>query len=206
MNAISGTIAGWSLDGTSLQSTISGTITIDSGAAAIGATPARPATISVGPTSGDHIRITPSGIATYNSSGTTTGKFNLSTNGSLSLSGTITASDLYLGNNTSSIQYLKADGSFHLGGTGTYIEGNSSNVITIHLTSGVGGIDLTSLGYNDDDTAGDPTLVKARSDGKLTLGRTFYYGGNNYPEGRTTWNDAYGVAVNPGDIWLSRKA
>jgi hypothetical protein len=62
------------------------------------------------------------------------------------------------------------------------------------------------LGYNDDDTAGDPTLVKARSDGKLTLGRTFYYGGNNYPEGRTTWNDAYGVAVNAGDIWLSRKA
>jgi hypothetical protein len=203
VNAASGKIGGWNLDATSLSSS---TIKIDSGNPLASPIPIPP-TITFGATNGNHIRITPDRIATYNGD-TLTGKFNLTTSGTLALSGTITASDFYLGG-TGASQYLKGDGSFHLGGTSTYIEGDAANKITINVggySNATGGINLSSLVSNFDDTAGDPTLVKARGTGYLTLGRTFFYGGNNYPGTATTWPDAYQGTILAGDIWLSRKA
>jgi hypothetical protein len=78
IKANSGTIGGWTLGSTYLQGS---NFEINSSNS----------TIYVGPTSGAHIRISASGgISTY-SGGTQTGGFNLSTNGTLSLSGAITA-------------------------------------------------------------------------------------------------------------------
>ncbi|NBP57209.1 hypothetical protein EBU71_11885, partial [bacterium] len=79
IKANSGTIGGWTLASTYLQGS---NFEINSSSS----------TIFVGPTNGNHIRISASGgIATYNASGTQTSGFNLSTNGTLSLSGSITA-------------------------------------------------------------------------------------------------------------------
>ena len=78
IRANSGEIGGWTLGSTYLQGS---NFEINSSNS----------TIYVGPTSGAHIRISASGgISTY-SGGTQTGGFNLSTNGTLSLSGAITA-------------------------------------------------------------------------------------------------------------------
>lgn len=67
---------------------------------------------------------------------------------------------------------------------------------------------------NNDGTAGDSTLVQDVTSGEVTLGRAFYYAGNNYPEGATdrsqipsgTGKDQGGGAFLVGDIVLSRKA
>jgi hypothetical protein len=78
IKANSGTIGGWTLGSTFLQGS---NFEINSSSS----------TIFVGPTSGQHIRMSASGgIATYNG-GTQTGGFNLTTSGSLTLSGTLTA-------------------------------------------------------------------------------------------------------------------
>jgi len=209
MNAVSGKIAGWSLNGTSLQSTISGTITIDSGSAAIGLTPARPARISVGATSGDHIRITPDGIATYNSLGTTTGKFDLSSSGTLSLSGTITASDIYFGSNPLSLDYITSSGSFRLGsGVLTYSGSGdvSLNGASLSFTG------ASNIVFNDDNNYGGDSTVVLNQNGQLTSGRAFHYGGTTVPNSsnlsRDIWNsktNSYdeNIAFKPGDIWMT---
>lgn len=78
IKANSGTIGGWTLGSTFLQGS---NFEINSSSS----------TIFVGPTGGQHIRMSASGgIATYNG-GTQTGGFNLTTSGSLTLSGTLTA-------------------------------------------------------------------------------------------------------------------
>ena len=84
IKANSGTIGGWTLGSTFLQGS---NFEINSSNS----------TIFVGPTSGQHIRISASGgIATYNG-GTQTSGFNLSTSGSLSLSGSVTATSGSIG-------------------------------------------------------------------------------------------------------------
>jgi hypothetical protein len=88
IKADSGTIGGWTLADSYLQNS-AGTFQINSNAS----------TIYVGPyASGDHIRISSSGgIQHTNSAGSATGKFTLSPNGNLTLSGsvTITSGDTY---------------------------------------------------------------------------------------------------------------
>lgn len=64
---------------------------------------------------------------------------------------------------------------------------------------------------NNDGTAGDSTLVQDADTGELTLGRAFFYAGNQYPDGRTNRNqfadgDQGSGAFSVGDIILSRKA
>jgi flagellar hook assembly protein FlgD len=80
INANSGKIGGWDLGETYLQNT-AGTFQIDS-------TNSR---ISLGPTNGLHIRLSTAGITTYNGNSVSDG-FNLTTGGSLSLSGTFSTS------------------------------------------------------------------------------------------------------------------
>ena len=66
---------------------------------------------------------------------------------------------------------------------------------------------------NGDGTAGDPTIVQA-TDGTLTVGRAFFYAGNNYPGNALTRSDIPSFpgkeqgtkAFSVGDIVLSRKA
>jgi hypothetical protein len=181
MNAVSGTIAGWSLDGTSLQSTVSGTIKIDSGSAAIGATPARSAIISIGATSDNHIRITPSGIGTYNSNGTPNINpgFSLASTGVLTLSGGIVSGG--------SINATDITGSSITGGTiqtsassntrRIVIDSDSPNRISFYPKSGD---DSTIAGYIEigDDT-GVATLpgfkVRAPSGTTIVNGQTVFW-------------------------------
>ncbi len=64
---------------------------------------------------------------------------------------------------------------------------------------------------NNDGTAGDATLVQDADTGELTLGRAFFYAGNQYPDGRTNRSqfadgDQGSGAFSVGDIILSRKA
>lgn len=64
---------------------------------------------------------------------------------------------------------------------------------------------------NGDGTAGDATLVQDADTGELTLGRAFFYAGNQYPDGRTNRSqfvdgDQGSGAFSVGDIILSRKA
>ena len=88
IKADSGTIGGWTLSNSYLQNS-AGTFQINSNAS----------TIYVGPyATGDHIKISASGgIQHTNSVGSATGKFTLSPNGNLTLSGavTITSGDTY---------------------------------------------------------------------------------------------------------------
>jgi hypothetical protein len=80
LKATFGEIGGWQLAASYLQNS-TGTLKINSGT--------DPA-IFLGPASGQHIRLAPDSIAHY-SGGNTSGKFSLSSNGNISLSGDITA-------------------------------------------------------------------------------------------------------------------
>lgn len=68
-----------------------------------------------------------------------------------------------------------------------------------------------NLAGNNDGTAGDQTVVQDADTKELTLGRAFFYGGNQHP-GSTTDRiqfadgDQGSGAFVKGDIWLSRKA
>ena len=120
IKANSGTIGGWTLGSTYLQGS---NFEINSSSS----------TIFVGPTGGQHIRISSSGgIATYNG-GTQTSGFNLSTSGTLTLSGSITSSSGSIGGWTI--------GSTTLTGGGTTL--NSNGTISV-----VGGSATTSLNNN----------------------------------------------------------
>lgn len=84
IKANSGTIGGWTLASSYLQNS-SGTFQIHSADSAI----------YLGSTSGSHIKMTPTQIAHYSGPGTLSNKFTLTTsNGSLSLSGTLNSSTI----------------------------------------------------------------------------------------------------------------
>ena len=68
-----------------------------------------------------------------------------------------------------------------------------------------------NLRSNNDGTAGDQTVVQDADTGELTVGRAFFYAGNNYPDGKTdrsqfAGGDQGSGAFSTGDIILSRKA
>jgi hypothetical protein len=138
IKANSGTIGGWTLGSTFLQGT---NFEINSSSS----------TIFVGPTSGQHIRISASGgIATYNG-GTQTSGFNLSTSGSLSLSGSVTATSGSIGGWTIGSTTLTGGGTtLNSNGTVTVAGGsattslNSNGTISISAgSSGIGAITIT---------------------------------------------------------------
>lgn len=110
-----------------------------------------------------------------------------------------------LGKSTTIGNVTKGAGSFSLGnGAINYTSGSS--VLNVDATR----IDF-NIRSNGDGTAGDQTVVQDVDTGELTLGRAFFYGGNNYP-GSTTDRiqhadgDQGSGAFVKGDIWLSRKA
>jgi len=110
-----------------------------------------------------------------------------------------------LGKSTTIGGVTKGAGSFSLGnGAISYTSGSS--VLNVDATR----IDF-NIRSNNDGTLGDETVVQDVDTGELTLGRAFFYGGNNYP-GSTTDRvthadgDQGSGAFKKGDIWLSRKA
>ena len=115
------------------------------------------------------------------------------------------AANYLLGKSTTIGSVTKGAGSFSLGnGAINYTSGAS--VLNVDATR----IDF-NIRSNGDGTAGDQTVVQDVDTGELTLGRAFFYGGNNYP-GSTTDRiqhadgDQGSGAFVKGDIWLSRKA
>lgn len=144
IKANSGTIGGWTLGSTFLQGS---NFEINSSSS----------TIFVGPTSGQHIRISSSGgIATYNG-GTQTSAFNLSTSGSLSLSGSVSASSGSIGGwtigsttLTGGGTTLNSNGTISVSGGSATTSLNNNGTITINAGSiggfGVGAISITAEG------------------------------------------------------------
>jgi len=140
MTANSGTIGGWSLTDSYLQNG-AGTFQIDSANSRI----------AVGSTSGTHIRISASGgIATYNGGSQVSG-FNLSTDGTLTLSGTITATTGYLGNSVAGNGWtIGSDGIVSNGAAkiqvGDYVvKSNNNTDFTITTTGGLNLMKTESL-------------------------------------------------------------
>jgi hypothetical protein len=137
IKANSGTIGGWTLGSTFLQGT---NFEINSSSS----------TIFVGPTSGQHIRISASGgISTYNG-GTQTSGFNLSTSGSLSLSGSVTASAGSIGGWTIGSTTLTGGGTtLNSNGTVTVAGGSATTSLnnngTISISAGSSGIGALSI-------------------------------------------------------------
>ena len=131
LRAESGTIGGWTLGSQYLQNT-AGTLQLNSNTS----------TIYVGATSGNHIRISPTGgIAHYNSGGSTTGNFTLTPNGDLSLSGTFTinASSTIDGTAASTVKSGAATGASALQPNGTLtgnVSGTINNIAVATVTSG----------------------------------------------------------------------
>lgn len=138
IKANSGTIGGWTLGSTYLQGS---NFEINSSSS----------TIFVGPTGGQHIRISSSGgIATYNG-GTQTSGFNLSTSGTLTLSGSITSSSGSIGGWTIGPTTLTGGGTtLNSNGTISVVGGsattslNNNGTITISAgSSGIGALSIT---------------------------------------------------------------
>jgi hypothetical protein len=153
------------------------------------------------------------------------GNFRLA-NGNLTYNGTdfkvktdLVASNVFLGPTSSlgtTANYLlgksatiggitKGAGSFSLG-NGAISFDSSSSTINVDASR----IDF-NLRSNNDGTAGDQTVVQDADTGELTVGRAFFYAGNNYPDGKTDRNQFAGGdqgsgAFSTGDIILSRKA
>jgi len=118
------------------------------------------------------------------------------------------SNDYLLGKSTTIGATTKSAGSFSLaGGIMTY----SNNVFTINQSRNPNFKIYLNVGDNYDKTFGDPTVVQDVETGELTRGRSFFYGGNNYPDGATNrithanGDQGSGPFVK-GDIWLSRKA
>jgi len=167
IRANSGTIGGWTLASNYLQGT---NFQIHSG----------DSTIYVGSTSGQHIRMSSTELAHYNG-GTATGKFTLtSSNGNLTIGGTITASSASLsgylsagnarfGTDVSGTDdgiYINANnywydtGSLKIGGSTKYLtwDGTDLNVVgSITATTGsIGGFNITTT-YLTSGTSGSGT-------------------------------------------------
>ena len=123
-------------------------------------------------------------------------------------SGKSFSTDYLLGNSATIGGVTKNAGSFRLaGGIMTY----SNNSFRVNEDRSPNFKIYLNVGSNFDGTFGDPTVVQDVETGELTRGRSFFYGGNNYP-GSTTDRiqhadgDQGGGAFVKGDIWLSRKA
>lgn len=123
--ANSGTVGGWSLTDSYMQNG-TGTFKISSADSAV----------YVGDSAGFHIRIGASnGIATYNGGSQVSG-FNLSTGGTLTLSGTITATTGYLGNPT-------ANNGWTIGSDGIVSNGTARIKIGDYTMTSVSNTDFT---------------------------------------------------------------
>lgn len=141
IRANSGTIGGWTLASTYLQGTNFQINSSDS-------------TIYIGPTGGQHIRISASGgIATYNG-GTQTSGFNLSTSGTLSLSGSVSASSGSIGGwtigsstLTGGNTTLNSNGTISVSGGSATTTLNNNGTITIAAgSSGIGALSISGDG------------------------------------------------------------
>ena len=120
------------------------------------------------------------------------------------------SNDYLLGKSTTIGGVTKPEGSFSLGGGMIQYNGSS-------LTFNPNGLPISQFKIflkavsNGDGTAGDATLVQDADTGELTLGRAFFYAGNQYPDGRTDRSqfadgDQGSGSFSVGDIILSRKA
>ena len=131
------------------------------------------------------------------------------------ISGTIRGSEVigstfWIGANANSTDYINWDGTFSLAG-GRLV--GSPSVLTLNpnkLGPSQFKFYLNAVS-NGDGTAGDKTLVQDADTGEITLGRAFFYAGNQYPDGRTdrsqfAGGDQGSGAFDTGDIILSRKA
>lgn len=149
------------------------------------------------------------GDLTYNSS---TNVFNVKTDlvaSNVFLGSTNTFSNDYiLGKNTTIGNETNSAGSFRLAnGMMTY----SNGVFEMNKARNSNFKMYLNIGSNYDGTFGDPTVVQDADTGEVTRGRSFFYGGNNYPNGATDRiqhadGDQGSGAFVKGDIWLSRKA
>jgi hypothetical protein len=91
----------------------------------------------------------------------------------------------------------------------TYVPASQGVTETLNINASTIKMNIRS---NNDGTAGDSTIVQA-ANGELTLGRAFFYAGNNYPDGALDRDDIPSFpgkeqgsqAFNVGDIILSRK-
>ena len=174
ITATAGAIGGWILGDTYLQNT-AGTFQIDSDNSRI----------ALGATNANHIRINTDGIATYNSSGQTTNKFNLNKDGTLLLSATLTASDIYVGTNTSSTDYIKSDGAFSLGKGAISTTAGGGNTRATPLLVNTPYVRFTSAQQgvldSDDNSYGGDSYLVLNTSGELTKGRALHYGGTTPP-------------------------
>lgn len=120
------------------------------------------------------------------------------------------SNDYLLGKSTTIGGVTKPEGSFSLGGGMIQYNGSS-------LTFNPNGLPISQFKIflkavsNNDGTAGDATLVQDADTGEVTLGRAFFYAGNQYPDGRTDRSqfadgDQGSGSFSVGDIILSRKA
>ena len=141
-------------------------------------------------------------------------------NGTFNVQTDLVASNIFLGTGESfSNDYILGDqktisgvtksaGSFSLAGG---IMEYSNNSFRVNEDRNPNFKMYLNVGSNFDRTFGDPTVVQDVETGEITRGRSFFYGGNNYP-GSTTdriqhdGGDQGGGAFVKGDIWLSRKA
>ena len=141
-------------------------------------------------------------------------------NGTFNVQTDLVASNIFLGTGESfSNDYILGDqktisgvtknaGSFSLaGGIMTY----SNNSFRVNEDRNPNFKMYLNVGDNFDRTFGDPTVVQDVESGEITRGRSFFYGGNNYPGSITNRithadGDQGSGAFVKGDIWLSRKA
>ena len=160
LKANSGTIGGWVLAGSYLENSAQ-TFQINSNAS----------TMYIGPySSGNHIRISASGgIQHTNSSGSATGTFTLTPNGSLSLSGTFTisSSSTIDGTAASTVKSGAASGAAAVQpGNGVSLNG-SNQVTTISTSSGISvgtatsgaRVELSSAGLKAWNSSGTNTVA-----------------------------------------------
>ena len=162
IKANSGTVGGWTLGSTYLQGS---NFEINSSNS----------TIYVGPTGGAHIRISASGgIATY-SGGTQTGGFNLSTNGTLSLSGAITATS---GSFTGAV--FASSGTFNGSVTTSNIDATGGNIggWTINNSSGDRYISYGTTYLFGGASSGNQTLANTTAQWAMidSSRRSYFYG------------------------------
>ena len=139
------------------------------------------------------------------------GKIRYSSSTGLVVNANLTASNLYLGESTSGVTDFIIGKAENGRSVGDFSLGDGR----ITFNSGTLNIDATRIDFNlrgnNDGTFGDSTVVQDADTGELTIGRAFFYGGNNYPDGATDriqhadGDQGSGPFVK-GDIWLSRKA
>jgi hypothetical protein len=146
LKAASGTVGGWNLTNSALTNTAQ-TFDLNSSTS----------TIRIGPySSGDHIRISASGGITHaNSSGVSTGKFTLSPNGNLTISGEITASSGYIGSGDN--RWMIDTNGITSTGVGNITMGNYTM-----YNDGYGYFKFSESGYNIIETFGSNDGINGR--------------------------------------------